>query len=87
MILIELTRSSAVNLTGYCNRGLATYTVNGSIINFINLSLTEKACPFAAGQWEGYLLELINVISFDLNENKLSLFTESDIDLFFSKIE
>jgi len=85
MILVELTNSSIVNLTGYCNSGLATYTVNDSKMKFDNISLTEKACPFIGGQWEGYLFELINVPSFDLNGNKLSLLTDSEIDLFLSK--
>ncbi|HEX2394473.1 MAG TPA: META domain-containing protein, partial [Bacteroidales bacterium] len=87
MILIELFSSSIASLCGYCNSGSARYLINDNTITFINVTLTERGCPYAEEIWESYLYELVNVTSYKIEGPKLSFFTNSTIDLYFSEFD
>lgn len=86
-IYINITDSSFVWLSGYCNSGQAEYTFENNNLRFYNASLTEMGCISIGGIWERYLYDLVDVIDHRVDDNHLSLITISDYNLYFSKIE
>jgi len=85
-VFIEFINSSEVDLTGYCNAGSASYVLNENTITFENVSLSEKACPYVGGEWEAYLYELPEMISYNFENSELNLISKANIDLFLSKL-
>lgn len=85
-ILFEFINSSDVKLFGYCNIGSASYILKDNSITFENVNLTEKACPYAGGEWEEYLYELTYINTFELEGLKLNLISETSVNLFLSKV-
>lgn len=86
-IIVEFINSSEIDLSGYCNKGTASYILKEKTITFENVSLTELACPYVGGEWEAYLYELSNMTSYNLENSKLHLISKANIDLFLTKTE
>ena len=86
-ITIEFKSTNIVSLKGYCNTGSANYIINDNRVLFNNVILTEIGCSPVGGEWEMYLFELSNVTDFKQNNIDLHFITDSEIDLFFSKVD
>ena len=84
-VSIEFTDSSISILNGYCNKGVADYFLKEENITFSNVSMSELICLDGGGIWENYLYELNNVASYKTEDSKLTLISEGNIDLIFSK--
>ena len=87
MVSMEITDSGLVWLSGYCNSGMAEFTYENNHLRFYDAILTEMYCNPVGMLWEDYLYQLVFVYEYQVSDNHLSLFTNSNYDLFFHKTE
>ena len=86
-ITIEITSTDTIWLFGNCNNGMAIYFFNDNNITISRVTLTEKACLIAGAEWENYLHELRSVSTYTVNNEVLSLRSDSELEFNFSRVK